>query len=345
MEAEHSYSGLGLIGDPIEPRPVTIIVRQGIITRIEEESRTSDRWIFPAFFNAHTHLGDTVAMDIPGPGNLEELVTPPNGLKHRILSSASSENLIRGMRASISAMIRSGITGFADFREGGIEGVSHLQKASEGLPCHPIILGREGGETSGNGAGISSVRDVSRYEEIAGHMKREGKLLAFHAGEKDNTDIDAALACDPDLLVHCTHAAAHQIRAIADAGIPVVVCPRSNFLLGVTSSVAHPPVREMLEAGVEVLIGTDNVMFVNPDVMQEISFCHTVYKIPSEELFRVSTSGFSPSGINHAIEVGNKANFNILNVSEGNLSFSHDPITSLVKRSPSGQICATIFYV
>ncbi len=35
----------------------------------------------PAFFNAHTHVGDTVAMDLPVTGALEELVTPPNGLK------------------------------------------------------------------------------------------------------------------------------------------------------------------------------------------------------------------------------------------------------------------------
>lgn len=345
METEKTYSGIGLIGDQPEPSPVTIVVRQGIITRIEEESKVSDRWVCPAFFNAHTHLADTVAMDLSTSGDLEELVTPPNGLKHRILSSTSRDHLVRGMRSSITGMIRSGTAGFADFREGGVDGIRDLQKASAGLPCHPVILGRDGGELVSDGAGVSSARDVRSYEEIAARMKRDRKLLAFHAGEKDSSDIDEALACDPDLLVHCTHAAPHQIRAIADAGIPVVVCPRSNFLLGVTSSAAHPPIRAMLDAGVEVLIGTDNVMFVNPDIMQEISFCCTVYKITPEELFRASTSGFSPTGINHAIEVGNRANFFILDISGTNLSFSHDPVTSVVKRAPSGQICATIFYV
>lgn len=345
METEKTYTGIGLIGDPPEPRPVTIVVNQGIITGIEEESKVSDRWICPAFFNAHTHLADTVAMDIPSPGDLEELVTPPNGLKHRILSSTSPDYLIRGMRASITGMIRTGTAGFADFREGGVEGVRHLQKASADLPCHPVILGREGGEQVSDGAGVSSTRDVRGYEEIAMQMKKDGKLIAFHAGEKDNSDIDAALACDPDLLVHCTHAAPHQIRAIAEAGIPVVVCPRSNFLLGVTSSASHPPIRKMLDAGVKVLIGTDNAMFINPDIMQEISFCHTIFKITPEEVFQASTSGFSPGGINHTIEVGNHANFFILDISDSNLIFSHDPITSIIKRSPSGLICATIFYV
>jgi cytosine/adenosine deaminase-related metal-dependent hydrolase len=345
MDTEATYTGTGLIGDPPQPCPVTIEVRRGIITRIEEESSAPDRWICPAFFNAHTHLADTVAMDLHCSGKLEDLVTPPDGLKHQILRKTSSAQLVRAMRASVQTMISGGIAGFADFREGGAEGVFNLQDACRQLPCRPVILGRDGGEVHGDGAGISSVRDVKEYENIAGQMKREGKLVAFHAGERDGADIDAALSCDPDLLVHCTHAAPYQIRAIADAGIPVVVCPRSNFLLGVTQSAAHPPVAEMIRQGVDLYFGTDNVMFVNPDIMQEISFCHTVYGIEPNDLFVAATKGFSPAGITHTIKPGNHANFYMLDVSKENLSFSHDPVASVVKRTPSRQICATIFYV
>lgn len=345
MMIENTYSGTAFLGDPLEPRPVSITVSKGIISRIEDETKVPDLWIFPAFFNAHTHLADTIAMDLPCTGDLETLITPPHGLKHQILARTPPDILIQGMRASISTMITSGTAGFADFREGGETGVAQLREASQGLPCHPVILGREGGEKVSDGAGISSARDVRSYDEIASQMKREGKLVAFHAGERDEHDIDAALACDPDLLIHCTHAAPHQIRAIADAGIPVVFCPRSNFLLGVTGSAKHPPIREMLDQGVNILIGTDNVMFVQPDLMQEISFCHTIYRIPPAELFTAAAGGFPPAGINHAIEVGNKANFNIINISKSNLKFSHDPVASVVKRSPVAQICASIFYL
>ena len=345
METEEIYSGIGFIGDPPESRPVTIVVRKGIISRIEEEIKVPDQWISPAFFNAHTHLADTIAMDLPCSGSLEDLVSPPNGLKHKILSKTDSGNLIKGMRSSISDMIASGTAGFADFREGGVNGVRNLQEASIGLPCQPIILGRDGGEDICEGAGLSSARDVQSYEEVVSRMKHDGKLVAFHAGEKDSADIDAALECDPDLLVHCTHATPHQIQRIADAGISVVLCPRSNFQLGVTRSAAHPPIKEMIDQGVSLLFGTDNVMFVNPDIMQEISFCHSVYGIPPADLFMASTCGFPPADINYAIEPGNKANFFILDISKSNLGFSQDPISSLVKRSPSGRICTTIFYM
>jgi cytosine/adenosine deaminase-related metal-dependent hydrolase len=345
MEREKIYSGTGFIGDPPETRPVTIVVCDGIITHVEEEKAAADRWISPAFFNAHTHLADTVAMDLPCSGNLEELVSPPHGLKHRILSKTPPCQLIYAMKTSISEMISTGIAGFADFREGGVSGVRYLQDAARGLSCRPVILGRGGGEMISDGAGISSTRDTGSWEETAARMKSEGKLVAFHAGEKDSSDIDDALACDPDFLVHCTHATPHQLRTIADAGIPVVICPRSNFLLGVTRSAAHPPVQEMINQGVPLFLGTDNAMFVNPDIMQEISFCHTVYGIAPEDLFAFSTRGFPPAGINHAIEPGNKANFFIMDISKSNLVFSHDPLKSMVKRSPSCRICTTIFYM
>lgn len=345
MDDEQVFTGQAILGRIPECRPATIVVRNGVVTHVEEESRAPDRWICPAFFNAHTHLGDTVAIDLPCSGSLIDLVTPPHGLKHRILARTPPCTLIRGMRSSVSDMISSGTAGFADFREGGVPGVRYLVDAVSDLSCRPVILGRDGGEEIAQGAGISSTRDVSSYPDIVDRMKKAGKIVAFHAGERDSADIDDALACDPDLLVHCTHATRHQVRRIADAGIPVVLCPRSNFLMGVTSSAAHPPVQEMIEEGVRLLFGTDNAMFVNPDIMQEISFCHTTYRIPPADLLAAATGGFPPAGVDHEIRPGNRAVFFIADVSGSNLSFSHNPLASLVKRSPSGRICTTIFYV
>ncbi len=82
---EVTVSGHALLGERLEMSPVTIVVKSGVITHIEYESHPPDLWICPAFFNAHTHLGDTIAMDINCAGqDLVSLVTPPEGLKHRI---------------------------------------------------------------------------------------------------------------------------------------------------------------------------------------------------------------------------------------------------------------------
>ncbi len=343
MVKEYSVSGTALTGEELEARDVTIIVTDGIITAVEEEKNVPEQWICPAFFNAHTHLADTVAMDIPCTGGLEELVAPPNGLKHKILRQTPKSDLVLAMRDTITEMINSGTAGFADFREGGSEGVSALQQAAASLPIHPVILGREGGENIADGAGISSARDVKDSAEIAGRMKRAGKIVGFHAGERDFEDIDLALDAAPDFLVHCTHATDRQIRRIADEGIPVVLCCRSNFQLQVTFGSSNPPIKKMQAAGVQILVGTDNVMFIQPDMMHEISFIHTAYGVPAQDILYSATCGFPPAGLSHAIKQGNSASFFVLDCTWGNLHHSRDIKSTIVKRAPLGHFCARIF--
>ena len=94
-------SGHALLGEDLTLLPVDIVIENGIITAIEENPKAPGVWICPAFFNAHTHLGDTIAMDCGTKGDLASLVTPPDGLKHRLLAAASHQDLVSGMRASI----------------------------------------------------------------------------------------------------------------------------------------------------------------------------------------------------------------------------------------------------
>lgn len=331
-------TGRALLGEELLEEDVSITVSGGIITSIEPVSRTSGLWIVPAFFNAHTHLGDTVAMDIPARGSLAGLVKPPNGLKHRILAATPRADLVRGMRASITTMMATGTAGFADFREGGADGVAALRDAAAGLDCFPVILGRDGGETVGDGAGISSVHDVKNAEEIVRTARAAGKLVAFHAGEKNADDIDEALAFEPDLLVHCTHATDAQMRRIVDMGIPVAVCPRSNWVLGVTRSPAHPPIARIIELGGTLYLGTDNVMFVQPDMLQEMAFTATVYRASPEEILRAAIAGARLAGVSGYLEEGQKTHFLVIDPSNGNLSFSRDIRATIVKRLDSSSI-------
>jgi cytosine/adenosine deaminase-related metal-dependent hydrolase len=339
---EQVYRGLVLAGDDFRPVRSAVIVEDGMITAIEEDSSAPNHWICPAFFNAHTHLGDTIAMDCATGGDLESLVTPPHGLKHRILAAAPRHRLIAGMRASIRGMQATGTAGFADFREGGPDGVTALREAVRGEAILPLIFGREGGEMVADGIGISSTRDVPDTEEQVRRARGAGRLVAFHAGEKNPEDIDAALCYDPDLLVHCTHATGRQLRAIADAGVPIAVCIRSNWTLGVTRDAGRPPVRAMAECGCTWYIGTDNVMFVQPDMLREMSFCETVTRMPPEEILRAAVGGAALAGRSFQMKKGNRANFIIIDPECGSINFSPDPVASIVKRAGERSILETV---
>jgi len=343
MDHEVTVSGHALLGESLEERPVTIVVKSGIITHIEDDPHPGDNWIVPAFFNAHTHLGDTVAMDTAFEGALASIVTPPDGLKHRLLAAASMNDTVSGMRSSIRAMIQSGTAGCADFREGGIDGVRALDEAGRSLLPKLVIFGRDGGEQGAEGIGISSSRDVPNLERQVREARNNGKLVAFHAGETNPDDVDAALSFCPDLLIHCTYATRRQLRQCADENIPIAICPRSNWALRVAGSASEPPVQEMTELGCRVMLGTDNVMFVHPDMFAEMAFTHYVYHMPPVMLIRSAIEGSKLGGAPFFICKGVPARFFVMCPNWSNMRFSLDHLSTIVKRGSSASIIKKVF--
>jgi len=343
MGGEYTLEGRALCGEFFEERMVALHINDGIIVDIEEKNSVPDKWICPAFFNAHTHIADTIAMDIDATGSLAGLVAPPDGLKHRLLQMSSRDTLIAAMRSTLDVMQRTGTSGFADFREGGADGVVALKAALDDCSMDVVIFGRDGGEGIAHGLGISSVREHgSGTADLVAKARSAGKLVALHAGEKNGSDLEEAIACEPDLLVHCTHASDHHLRMIADAGIPVAVCPRSNWRLGVTSSGDFPPVHKMLEAGCDVFLGTDNVMFVQPDMGAEMSFMSYVYGLEPATILAMATAGASIAKTSYLIEEQNRAHFIIVDGTRGNALYSKNIARSVVNRLNSLSFEGTI---
>ena len=129
-----------------------------------------------------TYLGETL------PKNLEELVEPPNGLKHRLLKEASEHEITEGMKKSIETMQKTGTKQFYDFREGGLMGICQLKSALELWKTSAIILSRpeklcyDKNEVdlllkNSDGIGLSSISewDYSELEKIAKKKGRKTK--------------------------------------------------------------------------------------------------------------------------------------------------------------------------
>ncbi|MDD4126820.1 MAG: amidohydrolase family protein [Methanomicrobium sp.] len=338
-----TISGKAYIGCDFELCDVEIVIENGIIAEIEEKNTVSNRWIVPGLFNSHTHLADTVAMDVKAQGSLSELVAPPDGLKHRILRDTSSKVLIDAMKSSIDYMLKSATFGFCDFREGGPDGVLLLKEALSKTNACGVILGREGGEKISDGIGISSTKEGPHTLQRAKDTRKQGGFVAFHAGEKDSRDVNSAIEAEPDMLVHMTHATDKQLKQCADQNIPIVICPRSNHALGVADSGSNPPVKKMLEFGCKVLLGTDNVMFVQPDMFSEMSFLSYAYRIEPKEILNMAVSGSGLFKNPFFIEKGNQASFFSINPDTSNMRFSHFPLKTIVNRMNSDLIERTYF--
>jgi len=341
-EAELRLSGIGFLGDSYVPENVEIIIKDNIIKEINPTREETGQFLLPAFFNAHTHLGDTVALDTPVDRPLAELVSPPDGLKHRILRATSSESLSQGISTSMDFMFQTGTAGFADFREGGPDGVKVLTAASNpGL--HAAVFGRDGGELlpSCCGFGLSSAHGLPDEEKAVENARKQGKLIAVHSGESEKKDIESAFALHPDVIIHATQFEDSDILRAQDEGIGITVCPRSNWVLQVTQSSDRPRIRKMLNLGINLTLGTDNAMFVPSDMFSECAFLMTVYKVSAEEALRMATGGFHLLGMKSGLEVSYPANITII---KGNslCQWTKHPLATILTRIGSKGVTGVI---
>ena len=319
--------------DPIEGR---VVVEDGRIAAVEETAVESTDIVCPAFVNAHTHIGDSIAKEAGGGLSLEELVAPPDGLKHRLLRAADPDELVAGMRRSLSFMQSSGTAACIEFREGGVEGVRHIERAADGLAVDPVVLGRETVEAmrAGDGFGASGANDAT-FDAEREATRDAGKLFGIHAGEVDASDIDPALDLDPDFLVHLVHADGEHLDRIEERGTPAVVCPRSNLV----TDVGLPPVEALVDR-TTVALGTDNVMLNSPSMFREMEFAAKLYDLAASEVLGMATrAGAEIAGLNcGVVEAGRDARLLVLDGDSDNLAGVRDAVRGVVRRAGASDV-------
>lgn len=331
--------------------------------------------VMPAFVNAHTHVADSIGKDIAAGRRLDDRVHPVFGAKKKILEGSTPEHLKALMRTSAISMLKNGITAFADFREGSIDGVRLLREAISGLPIRCVALGRVdhyGGpagpglsaqeiETAkkvvaaSDGLGISGANEnsdatLAQYRQVAGE-----KLVAIHAAESRETvefslkntgkrEVERIMEhLRPDIIVHMTQATGDEIALASKAGI--VVCPRANGVLGA----GLPKVAGMLEKGCQIAIGTDNVMLNSPDMFRELDYLWKASHangdfIEPRELLKMATvNGAGMLRLNSGcIEQGKSADLLFIDKRHADLYPMHDPYAAIVHRAGRDSIAAVM---
>ena len=370
---------------------------------IDEERNVIDAegfMIIPGFINAHTHIGDSIGKDFLIDHGLDKRVHPVFGAKRNILQKTRPDHLKMFIRSSAISMMKKGIVAFADFREGGIEGVKLLKAAISDLPIKCIILGRveyyfnpvknetiyhevgiEQNEKKlssnllqmasdilkiADGLGISGANEntdetliqYSKLLQSKNNNTEKKKLSAIHAAEsKDTNELSKSKTgmtevyrimqyLKPDILVHMTNADEEDISIVAKKGTGVIVCPRSNGILGV----GIPKVARMLKLGCTIGIGTDNVMLNSPDIFKELDYLWKVSRAiepefisPKEILMMATVNNAKILGLNSGyIENGRSADLLFIDKNHIDLYPIHDPYASIVHRASQDSIKAVM---
>jgi cytosine/adenosine deaminase-related metal-dependent hydrolase len=138
-----------------------------------------------------------------------------------------------------------------------------------------------------SGANEHDDRTLAIYKNIIKETNKQNRfdrkdklLVAIHAAESilsgkeslnntGKTEIERTIfTLDPDLYIHVTNPTKHDLDLLESTQKGIVVCPRANGILGV----GFVPLREMLERGFDIAIGTDNIMINSPDIFKEMDF-------------------------------------------------------------------------
>ena len=314
----------------------------------------------PAPVDAHVHTGDYALAGAGLSLRLEDLVAPPSGLKHRLLSAMGPEELDRSISGAISYLRSTGSTAAADFREGGLAGVLAARRASSRAGYRLLVLGRPEGDGSfedvlraADGLGLSSPLDhLDSLRAMASSAASMGKLFAAHVAEtrraREMGDLEAILGAGPpapDFLVHGTFLSEDDLMALAEAHVGLVACPRANSFF----SGASPPIAAALRAGVELALGTDNAGWIAPDMWREMEAALRLLRSqdpaladPRRVLRAATLSGARILGMERAgiIEEGWLANIVVLD--ESVVSPSVDPLSAAIIRGGPGHIRSVI---
>lgn len=169
-----------------------------------------------------------------------------------------------------------------------------------------------GFDLAGEEAGYPAGHHYRAYEEAHRHFMRK----TVHAGEAYGAEsiYEAIARCHAERIGHGTLIfAADRVRDpqiadpqgfveqlaeyIATMRITVEVCPTSNLqtMPELEGSMRNHPVKQMLECGMAVAIGTDNTLVSNTDINRELELVTTACNLNMKSLKRLVLAGFKGS--------------------------------------------------
>ncbi len=347
--------------------------------------------IVPGFYNGHTHVGDSALPDGATGLTLEEAFFRPNGYKYRELSRLAPEQQREQVVAHQRYMARTGTICHLDFREQGIEGARLLREASAATGVRSIILSQftdppfdarelkenqaplpEGKRTKmeallavADGFSESTMNDLTdpAWSEIRLLTSSRGKLRAIHCLENDGYratsvavtgrgDLARAIELyDAHLIVHLTAARADEIALLVQHRKTAALNPRANASLGLPL----PPIAELLKAGANLLLGTDNGMLNAPSLLPELDFAYRLARSQfgnatepdPRTILKMVTSNIRPVlGGDHYgyLDENLPASFVVFDFHQPHLRHTRNVAASLVTRTSAADVLATLSF-
>jgi len=138
-----------------------------------------------------------------------------------------------------------------------------------------------------------------QFRDVYSHAAKHGLGLTAHAGETVGPESiwGALRELKADRIGHGLRAAEDPelVRYLADHQIPVEVCITSNVVTGCCRSVEEHPVRKLFEAGVLVVLNTDDPDMFHTHLVKEYQIAREVFGFTDDDLRELARNSFRAS--------------------------------------------------
>jgi adenosine deaminase/aminodeoxyfutalosine deaminase len=125
------------------------------------------------------------------------------------------------------------------------------------------------------------------FRDVFAYARDGGLRLTCHAGETMGPEsIRAALDIGAERIGHGIAAVRDEalMAVLRERNVPLEICISSNVCMGLVRSVEEHPVRRLYDAGVPIVLNTDDPSFFKTTLTREYELAERVLGLPLEEL-------------------------------------------------------------
>ena len=171
------------------------------------------------------------------------------------------------------------------------------------LPVAKFSVERCGDGVIAFGLGGDEARGPAElFRDVFASARDGGLHLVCHAGETTGPEsVWAALAIGAERIGHGIAAARDPalLTKLRELNVPLEVCISSNVCTGAVPSLADHPVRQLYDAGVPIVLNTDDPAFFHTTLTREYEIAESIFGLPSGPLASASFRyAFDPTGTN-----------------------------------------------
>jgi aminodeoxyfutalosine deaminase len=138
-----------------------------------------------------------------------------------------------------------------------------------------------------------------QFRELYANAGTNGLRLTVHAGETVGPESiwGALRELQPDRIGHGLRAIEDPelVRRLAKEKIPVEICITSNVMTGCCARIENHPVRKLFDAGVQVVLNTDDPDMFRTTLQREYEIARDVFAFSEAELRELARNSFRAS--------------------------------------------------